>query len=48
MAGFIKCTMAVCLMALWAKFIAQIEPESTEAFIGFCILLAGMVAHSEK
>ena len=48
MIGFIKLLIAVCLMALWATFIGRIEPDSTEAFIGFCILLAGMVAHSEK
>ncbi len=46
--GFIKLILAFILMAYFATEISKLSPDSKEVFLGFCILLAGMIAHSEK
>ena len=45
--GFIKALLAIILMVLWAIEMG-IDANSPEVFIGFCVILAGAVAHSEK
>ena len=46
--GFIKLILASMLMAFFAEII-KLSPDSKEViFLGFCMLLAGMIAHSEK
>jgi hypothetical protein len=45
--GFIKALLAIILMILCAVG-TGIRPNSPECFIGFCVILAGAVAHSEK
>lgn len=46
--GFIKLILAFMLMTYFATEISKLSPDSKEVFLGFCILLAGMIAHSEK
>ena len=45
--GFVKALFAIILMALVAIQVG-IDANSPEVFIGFCVILAGAVAHSEK
>lgn len=45
--GFVKALLAIILMALWAIKMG-IDANSPEVFIGFCVILAGAVSHSEK
>lgn len=46
--GFIKWLIAFFVMVYFATEISKLSPDSKEVFIGFCMLLAGMIAHSEK
>ena len=48
MMGFLKWILAFFVMAFFAIEISGLSADSKEVFIGFCILLAGMIAHSEK
>ena len=45
--GFVKALLAIILMAWWAIQM-EIDANAPEVFIGFCVILAGAVAHSEK
>lgn len=45
--GFVKALLAIILMALLAIQMG-IDANAPEVYIGFCVILAGAVAHSEK
>lgn len=46
---FIKLILAFILMAFFETEIIKLPPDSKEVmFLGFCMLLAGMIAHSDK
>ncbi len=45
--GFIRALAAISIMVLVAIQVG-IDANSPEVFIGFCVILAGAVAHSEK
>ena len=45
--GFVKAVFAIALMCAVANQVG-IEPNAPEVFIGFCVILAGAVAHSKK
>lgn len=45
--GFIKALLAIIFMA-WLANQTGIDGNSPEVFVGFCVILAGAVAHSEK
>lgn len=45
--SFVKAVFALVLMSIFAEQVG-IPIDSKAFFIGTCVILAGMVAHSEK